>query len=58
MAPAEKNDFIADSKPGIPTDKKNKELGAKLVQAPYVDYKIIRIERSEEDSGWYVYYTE
>lgn len=58
MAPSEQQVFIPDSSPNLSPEKKNEELSAWLTQSPYVTFKITRIERSEKESGWYVYYIE
>jgi len=51
-----KKTFIKDDKPGMTADEKNMCLSGWLAIAPYVDMNIIRIERKDEDSGWYIYY--
>lgn len=53
----EKKAFIEDTSSDMTSDDKNMYLSATLAVAPYVNMKIVRIERIEIGaSGWLIYY--
>lgn len=57
MALQEKKVFIKDPNPNMTMNEKNIHLSAKLAVAPYVNMKIVRIERIEIGaSGWWIHH--
>lgn len=53
----EKNVFIKDESQDMTIDEKNSQLSAELANAPYVNMKIVRIERIEIGAnGWRICY--
>lgn len=53
----EQKAFIHDPNPNMAMKEKNMHLSAKLAVAPYVNMKIVRIERIEIGaSGWWIHH--